>query len=110
MLLFGGGGFGGGVGVFLLEALDPAGGVHEFLFAGEERMAVGANFDAQHLAFDGRASLEGVAAGAMHRNGMIVGMNTGLHEAPFLSRPVCTAGRREPGVYSRVARSRSNLL
>jgi hypothetical protein len=24
-----------------------------------------------------------VAAGAVHRNGMIVGVNTGFHEAPF---------------------------
>ncbi len=83
ILLFGGRGFSGGVGVLLLEALDTAGGVHEFLLTGEERMAVRANFDAQHLAFDGRASLKGVATGAMHRHWMIVGMNTGLHEAPF---------------------------
>jgi hypothetical protein len=82
-LFLDGGGFCGGVGVFLLEALDAAGGVHEFLLAGEERMAARADFHAQHLAFDGRASLEGVATGAMHRDGMIVGMNTGLHEAPF---------------------------
>jgi hypothetical protein len=27
--------------------------------------------------------LEGVAAGAVHRNGMIVGVDTGFHETPF---------------------------
>src|SRR5258706_7318347 len=46
-------------------------------------MAARADFDAQHLAFHGRASLKGAAAGAMHRHWMIVGVNTGFHEAPF---------------------------
>jgi len=82
-LFLGGVRFGGGVGVFFLEALDATGGVHKFLFAGEEGMAIGADFDAQHLALDGRARLESVAAGAMHRHWMIVGVNTGFHEAPF---------------------------
>src|SRR5258706_15973383 len=46
-------------------------------------MAARADFDAQHLAFHGRASLKGAAAGAMHSHLMIVGVNTGFHEAPF---------------------------
>ena len=82
-LLLGGGRFGRGVGVFLLETLDAAGGVHEFLLAGEEGMAARTDFDAQHIAPDGRARLEGVAAGAVHRHRMIIGVNTGFHEAPF---------------------------
>jgi hypothetical protein len=108
-LFFGGGGFGGGVGVFLLETLDAAGGVHEFLLAGKERMAARADFDAQHLALNGRASLESVAAGAMNRNGVIVGVNTGFHEAPFCRVRSARRARQEPDHYSRVARSRSNL-
>ncbi len=80
---FGGGGFGGGVGVLLGEALDAAGGVNEFLLAGEERMAIRADFNAQHVAFDGRARLERMAAGAVHRHGMIIGVNTGFHGAAF---------------------------
>ena len=82
-LLLGGFGFGGGVGVLPREALNSAGGVYQLLLARKEGVAVRADFHAQHLAFDGRARLEGMAAGAMHRNGMIVGMNTGFHGTPF---------------------------
>lgn len=46
-------------------------------------MAIGADFDVEAVAFDSRARLKIVAAGAVHRYGMIVGMNTGFHEAPF---------------------------
>src|SRR4029077_20658014 len=70
-LLFCGGGFGCGVGVLLGEELDAASGVNQLLFAGEEGMAVRADFHAQHLALNGRASLKRVTAGAVHRNGMI---------------------------------------
>ena len=76
-------GFRRGVRVLLLKALDATGGVDQLLLAGKERMATRANFYAQHLALDRRAGLEGVAAGAMHRNLVIVGVNTGFHEAPF---------------------------
>ena len=86
-LLFGGGfggfDFGGGVGVFLGEAFDAAGGVNQLLLAGEEGVAIGADFDVELVALDGRASLKIVAAGAVHRYGVIVGMNTGFHDAPF---------------------------
>lgn len=82
-LLLGGAGFGGGVGVFLGEALNAPGGVQEFLLTGEERVAIRADFHAQHIALDGRASLERVPAGAVHRNGVIIGMNTGFHGAAF---------------------------
>src|SRR5712692_4781391 len=83
--LLGGAGFGSGVGVLLGEALDAAGGVNELLLAGEEGMAVRADFHAQHVALDGRTSLKRVAAGAVHRNGMIVGVNTGFHGVPFVA-------------------------
>jgi hypothetical protein len=82
-LLLGGASFGGGVGVFLGEALDAAGSVHKLLFAGEERVAIRADFHAQHVAFDSRASLKRVAAGAVHSDGMIIGMNTGFHGVAF---------------------------
>jgi len=52
-LLLGGGGFGGGVGVLLGETLDAASGVNQLLLAGEEGMAVRADFHAQHVALDG---------------------------------------------------------
>ena len=82
-LLFGGLGLGSGVGVFLGEALDAAGGVNQLLLAGEERVTIRADFDIQPVPLDGRTSREIVAAGAVHRNGMIVGVDTGFHEAPF---------------------------
>jgi len=82
-LLLGGAGFSGGVGVFLLEAFDATRGVDEFLLAGEEGVAIRADFNAQHFAFDGRARLKGMAAGAVYCYRMIVGVNTGFHETPF---------------------------
>jgi hypothetical protein len=93
-LLLGGvgrGGFGCGVGVFLGEAFDAARSVQELLFAGEERVAIGADFDAQHCAFDRRARGEIVSTGTVNRNRVIVRVNTGFHESPFWSRPVCAA-------------------
>ena len=78
-LLFGGASFGGGFGVLLGEALDAAGGVNQFLLAGEVRVAARADFDAQHIALDGRARLKRVAAGAVHGHGMIIRVDTGFH-------------------------------
>src|SRR5260370_36716680 len=54
VLLFCGGGFGGVVGVFLLEALDTARGVQQVRLAAVGRTAARAEFDAQHFALDGR--------------------------------------------------------
>lgn len=87
-LLLGGGcfagfDFGSGVGVLLGEALDAAGGVNQLLLAGEEGMAARADFDVQLVALDGRTSLEVMAAGTVHSYSVIVGVNTGFHEAPF---------------------------
>ena len=106
---FGGGGFGSGVGVFLSEALDATGGVNQLLLASEKRMAARADFHAQHVALDGRASLKGVAASTVHCNGVIVGMNTGFHEAPFC-RVRSARHLDKVGDYSRVAWSRGNSL
>jgi hypothetical protein len=78
-LLFGGSGFCSGVGVFLCEALDTASSVDKLLLASEERMAIGADFDAQHIALDGRASGESVPTSTVDGDGVIVGVNTGLH-------------------------------
>src|SRR5215813_3821790 len=77
-----GGGFGCGVGVLLGEALDAAGGVHKLLLAGEEGMAVGADFHVQPVALDGGTRLKIIPASTVNGYGMIVGMNTGLHESP----------------------------
>jgi len=75
-------------------------------------VAIGADFDVKPVALDGRASLEIVAAGAVNCDGVIIGVNTGLHEAPFVrvrsARPPRDSGRRVSRLvsYSRVARSR----
>ena len=82
-LLFCGGGFGSGVGVFLGEAFDAARSVHQLLLAGEERVATGANFNVQPVPFDGGTGLEIASASAMDGYGVIVGVNAGLHESPF---------------------------
>ena len=95
-LLFGGFDSGGGVGVLLGETFDAAGGVNQLLLAGEERMAIRADFDIQPVALDGRTSREIVAAGAMHRYGVIVGVNTGFHVAPF-----CRVRSARPTLYRR---------
>ena len=76
-------GSGRDVGVFLLEALNAARGVHKLLLARKEGVAARADFDAEHIALDRRTSLEGVPAGAVNCNGVVVGMNTGLHGSPI---------------------------
>jgi hypothetical protein len=77
-----GGDLRGGVGILLCEALNAACRVDQLLLAGEEGVAVRANFDAQHVALDGRARRKSVAAGAVYGYFVIVGMNTGFHGAP----------------------------
>ncbi len=64
-------------GVLAAEALYAAGGVHKALLAGEERVAVGANFE-RDLALVGRARFKGVAARAVDLCGLILGVNIGL--------------------------------
>src|ERR1700676_4353890 len=64
--------------ILLAEFIDAPAGIHNFLLAGIERMAVGANFNLQILA-NGRASLELVAAGAGDRDDFVIRMNAGFH-------------------------------
>src|SRR2546427_1979945 len=95
--------------VFLLEALDAPRRVHQLLLAGKKRMAIRADFHVHPLALDGRARLEGVPAGAMHEDFVVVGVNAGFHEDSDRSRPVCAAPPTKPGTHSRVARPRRKL-
>jgi hypothetical protein len=76
-------GSGRNVGVFLLEALNAAGGVHKFLLARKEGVAARADFDAEHIALNRRTSLECAPASAVDGNGMVVRMNTGFHGSPI---------------------------
>jgi hypothetical protein len=79
LLLFRFGGGGGFVGVLLLEALDATGCVDQLLLAGEEWVALRADFDADQLAFAGGAGLKRASAGAVDRDGMIIGVNSFFH-------------------------------
>src|ERR1700678_2557712 len=64
--------------VLLAELIDAAAGVHNFLLARVERMAIGAHFDLQIMA-DRRASLELIAAGAGNCDDFIFWMDIGFH-------------------------------
>jgi hypothetical protein len=65
--------------VLLAEFLDPAGGVHDLLLAGVERVAGGTDFHVQGL-FHGGAGGEAVAAAARHVDFVVLGMNAGFHD------------------------------
>ena len=78
-LLLGVGDGSGFIGVLLLEALDAARGIDQLLLAGKERVAIGADFDADHFAFERGAGLKRIAAGAMHLHGMVIGMDSFFH-------------------------------
>jgi hypothetical protein len=62
-----------------VKAVNPSGGVHQFLFSGKKRMTFGTNFDVQFLAFHGRTGFEIVAASAANCNFMIIWMYFGFH-------------------------------
>jgi hypothetical protein len=64
--------------VLAAEALHATGGVNQLLFAGEKRVAVGADFQAD-FAFMGGPCGENVAACAMHAHFVVSGMDTWLH-------------------------------
>src|SRR5450759_515722 len=66
------------LGVLAAETLDAAGGVHELLLAGKEGVAGGANFYAD-VALVGGTGDECVAAGAMHADLTVVGMDGCFH-------------------------------
>ena len=63
--------------VFTLEAFHAAGGIDEFLLAGKERMAGGADFHPDVI--HGGTGLKGVAARARNRGQIILGMNFFFH-------------------------------
>ena len=71
------------VGVFLLKTLDAACRIDQLLLAGEEWMAIGADFNAQHIAFDCGTCGECIPAGAMHGYSVVVGVDTGFHVSPI---------------------------
>src|ERR1700727_2972961 len=84
----------GFIGVLLRETLHAAGGIHQLLLAGEKRMAVRANFHADHLTLKRGTRVELVAAGAVHLYDVIIEMDSFFHGAP-IGQPVCaTSGNK----------------
>ena len=75
-------GFGGlGLGVFAAEALDAAGRVNQLLLAGEERVAVGADFHVD-VALVGRTGRKSIAARAVYAHFVVDRMDGCLHGTP----------------------------
>ena len=64
--------------VFAAEPLHAPGGIYQLLLARKERMAIGADFQAD-IAFVGGPGGELVAARAVHARIVICGMNCWLH-------------------------------
>ncbi len=64
--------------ILLLETVDAAFGVDQLLFAGEKRVATGANFNAD-VAFVGRAGAELVSASAGHVHFFVGRVDTRFH-------------------------------
>jgi hypothetical protein len=62
----------------LAEFIDTAAGIHDFLLAGIERMAVRADLDLKIMP-DGRAGLERIPASAGDGNCFVFGVDGGLH-------------------------------
>jgi len=69
--------------VFLLEAVDAAGGIHQFLFAGEERMASRADFEID--LFVGGKGVDDVPASTHGFNRVESGVNAFFHNRFVLS-------------------------
>lgn len=82
LLLRGGGGFGFCcfrlLAITLVEAINAPCGVNQLLFAREEWVAFGADFDAQ-VVLARRARVEGAAAGALHLDFVIFRVNSLFH-------------------------------
>lgn len=66
-----------GLGVFATEPLNTTGSIQQLLFAGEVRMAVGANFNRDRLA--GRTGRIGGSAGAGNHDIVVRRMNFLFH-------------------------------
>src|SRR6266849_9348904 len=72
-------GFGRGLlAIAPVESIHAAGGIDQLLLACKERMAGRTDFHVQ-LAFTRRTRLKSLAAGASHRDFMVLRMNSGFH-------------------------------
>ena len=62
----------------LFELINAAAGIDKLLFAGEERMALGTNFNT-HITL-GRSGLDNLAASAGDRTFLVFGMESFFHD------------------------------
>jgi hypothetical protein len=69
--------------VFFTKSFNTPGRIHQFLFAGKKRMALGANFNTDVLA--GRADFHDIATGAFDVGFRILRMNIRFH---FFQPPI----------------------
>ena len=76
-------GLGFALAVSLVEALDSTTGVDQLLLAGEERMALVAQFDVE-VATTGRAGLERVSTGTLDCGERVTGVDVSFHGVRFL--------------------------
>jgi hypothetical protein len=65
--------------VFLVELLDAACGIHDFLCSGIERVAFRANFNVQCRLANSGLGLEGIAAAAGYGDFIILWVNVCFH-------------------------------
>ena len=70
---------GAGLAELAVKALHTPGGVHKFLLAGVERMAVGADFHLEGVLLQGGANDEFVPARAGGGNAPVRGVNVAFH-------------------------------
>ena len=77
-----GGFFGAQFRILLFEFIDATSRIDQLLFAGEEGVAVGANFDAD-VAFMGGTGLERVLARADYVDLVIGRVYSSFHSVPF---------------------------
>jgi hypothetical protein len=82
--------------VFSLEALDATSRIHQLLFASEERMAVGADFDVQF--FFGGTRRPGVAASAGHTAFVVIRMDSFFHATFSFAKNDQIIALRQPHV------------
>jgi len=85
--------------ILAAEALDASGGVDQLLFAGEKRVAVGADFQ-MDIALMRRSGGKRVPASAHDADFVVCGMNLFFHLGPSFGSPGHTETLREfPGKF-----------
>ena len=83
--------------ITLLESVNTSAGINELLLAGKERMAIGA--DIYTKVFGGGSGLKGSAAGTLNNGGLVVGMDSLLHNIFHLFRRNVDINKQSKYIY-----------